>query len=127
MSNDNPSSLEPALAIVGAAEEKKAEDIIVLDVREICSFADYFILCSGQNTRHTQAIAESVRERLARLELRPLHVEGEKAGSWILMDYADLIVHIFMPETRAFYDLERLWGDAEAVDIEQAPKLEGPR
>ncbi len=105
--------------IARAADGKQAADIIVLDVSEISSIADYFVFCSGINVRQTKTIAEAIEERLAAGRTRPLHIEGETAGSWVLMDYGDIIVHIFMPEAREFYDLEGLWGDAAAVPVEE--------
>jgi len=84
---------------------------------EVSSFTDYFILCSGTSTRQTQAIADSIREELKKNHIELKGIEGYNQGSWILMDYIDFIINIFLPETRTFYDLERLWEDAEKVDI----------
>ena len=95
-----------------AAAEKKAEDPISLDLRKIASFTDCFIICSGNQVRQTQAICDAISERLAAEGTRPRHVEGYDRGEWILIDLFDLVVHIFTRETREFYSLERLWGDA---------------
>ncbi len=105
----------PVQDAVRAAEDKKASDLRVLDLREVCDFADTFMIASGTNERQVQAIAESVKDELRALGARPITVEGFRTGTWVLLDYGDLVVHIFQPETRTFYGLERLWGDAEDV------------
>ena len=87
-------------------------------MRRISSFTDYFILCSGNSSRQTQAIADSIREELKKNHLIPYGIEGYNQGSWILMDYLDFIINIFIPETRKFYDLERLWGDADRIEVD---------
>ena len=97
---------------VAAALDKKAEELHVLNVGEVTHFTDYFLVCSGQNPRQVQAIADAVEERLRPLKIRPLHVEGYTSGQWVLMDYGDFVLHIFLHERRRFYGLERLWGDA---------------
>lgn len=101
---------------VQAALDKKAFDIEVLDLRDLTSIADFFIICSASNERQTQAIADEVRERVReQTDARPLIVEGERPGTWVLLDYGDFVVHIFTQEARRFYALERLWGDAPNV------------
>lgn len=95
-----------------AAEDRKAIDLKVLQLEKISDFTDYFILCSGTSERQVQAIADSIDERLRAEKVRPLHVEGYNRGQWVLLDYGDFVVHIFQDETRRFYSLERLWGDA---------------
>ena len=105
-----------ALAI-RAAEDKKAQDITVLDLRNASGFTDHFLICSGANARQIHAIADAVVEALAAGGIKPAHVEGYERSEWVLVDYFDFIVHIFSPETRAFYGLERLWGNAEHFDI----------
>ena len=103
---------------VAAAEDKKASDVLVLDLRKAAGFTDYFILCSGSNARQIRAIADSVVAALADAGgVKPAHVEGYDRGEWVLLDYFDFIVHVFQPETRLFYGLERLWGSAEQVEI----------
>lgn len=93
--------------------EKKAEDVILLDLREISTVCDFFVLASGTSEPHVRALAEWVRERLDEEHgLRPWHVEGEKGRRWILLDYVDWVVHVFHRETREYYQLERLWSDA---------------
>jgi len=101
---------------VEAAMEKKAEDVVVLDMRDISSMADYFVICSGSSDLQIKAICESIEERIrtACLE-RPWNREGEQHRQWVLLDYVDLVIHIFNLEKRTFYNLERLWGDAPAM------------
>lgn len=100
-----------------AADGRKAEDIVVLNVHPLSSVADYFMICSGTSDRQVKAIADAIDEQLVQNGEKPLAIEGYPEGSWILIDCADLIIHIFDDETRRFYDLERLWGHADRVDI----------
>ncbi len=102
---------------IAAAEDKKAVDVVLLDLRKAAGFADYFLICSGANARQIRAIADGIVEALRARGSRPAHVEGYERSEWILLDYFDFIVHIFAPETRLFYGLERLWGSAERVPI----------
>ena len=102
---------------VKAALDKKAMDVVVLDLRHTPAFTDFFLLCSGQNTRQVHAIADAVEEALRAAKVRPNHVEGYDRGEWVLMDFFTFIVHVFTPQTREFYSLERLWGDAERIDV----------
>lgn len=104
-------------AAVHAAEDKKAHDLVVLDLRKAAGFTDYFVICAGTNPRQIRAIADAVMESLSSLGVKPAHVEGYTRSEWVLLDYFDFIVHIFAPETRTFYGLERLWGSAERVEI----------
>jgi ribosome-associated protein len=106
---------------VKAAEDKKAEALVVLDLRKAAGFTDHFVICSGTNSRQVRAIADGIVEALGADGEKPAHVEGYDRSEWILLDYFDFIVHVFAPETRAFYGLERLWGDAEQVDGADAP------
>jgi ribosome-associated protein len=105
------------VAAVRAAEEKQAMDLVVLDLRKAAGFTDYFVICSGGNARQVHAIADRVIAALAALGVKPAHVEGGDRAEWILLDYFDFIVHVFAPDTRAFYALERLWGNAERIDV----------
>ena len=105
------------LAAVRAAAEKQAKDIRVLDLREITSFADYFIICSGANSRQIQAIAEEIELRLKKLGDRAHSIEGYDNAEWILLDYGDYIIHVFSQKARLYYDLERLWRDAKVVEL----------
>ncbi len=103
---------------VKAALAKQAIDVVVLDLRHTPAFTDFFVLCSGQNTRQVQAIADAVEEAQRAAKVRPAHVEGYDRAEWILMDFFTFIVHVFAPHTRDFYSLERLWGDAERITIQ---------
>lgn len=104
--------------IVGAALDKKAEDVLVLDLRGLCQFTDYFVICHGSTSRQVSAIADEVEKRLLEAEHgKPKHVEGRRVGDWILMDFIDVVVHVFVDEKREFYGLERLWGDAPRVAL----------
>jgi ribosome-associated protein len=107
---------------VRAAEDKKAQDITVLDLRNAHGFTDYFVICSGANSRQIHAIADGITDTLAAAGTKPAHVEGYDKSEWVLVDYFDFIVHVFSPDTRAFYGLERLWGTAERLDIAAAPR-----
>jgi ribosome-associated protein len=112
-----PAQIERA---VHAAEDKKAMELAVLDLRKAAGFTDYFVIASGANPRQVRAIADSVLERLGADGVKPAHVEGYDRSEWILLDYFDFIVHVFGPEKRAFYALERLWGSAERVELSPA-------
>ena len=109
-----PAQVDRAIA---AAEDKQAVDLVVLDLRKAAGFTDFFLICSGTNTRQVRAIADAVTDTLAGEGARPAHVEGYDRSEWILLDYFDFIVHVFAPETRAFYDLERLWGNADRIEV----------
>ncbi len=109
---------------VRAALDKKAQDVLVLDLRHTPAFTDFFLLCSGQNARQVHAIADAVEEALKAAKVRPAHIEGYDRAEWVLMDYFTFIVHIFTPQTRAFYSLERLWGDAERIEVSDDPKAD---
>jgi ribosome-associated protein len=102
---------------IAAALEKKASDVVVLDLRQSSAFTDFFVICTGANVRQVQAIAESVQDTLARRGVKPALVEGLGRAEWVLIDYFDIIFHIFTPATREFYGLERLWGDAQRVEV----------
>ena len=106
-----------------AAESRKAEDIKVLDLREITSFADYFLVCSGSNQRQIQAISDAIGAEMKKYGETPVSWEGFGTAEWVLMDYGDLIVHVFSEKARAYYDLERLWRHAKIVPV---PALELP-
>ena len=102
-----------------AALGKKASDVVILDLRKGVAFTDYFVLASGANQKQILAIADAVREALREAGLRPNHVEGYPRQEWILLDYADFVVHVFTPRTRSFYDLERLWGAAARMEARE--------
>jgi len=101
-----------------AASEKKATDLVVLDLRKAASFTEYFLICTGASTRQVQAISNAIEENLLKNQKRPLHIEGYSSAEWILLDYGDFIAHVFSPASRRFYDLERLWRDAPRVEVE---------
>ena len=102
---------------VRAAEDKQAKDLRVLDLHGVTTFADYFIICSGQNKRQIQAISDEVLHRLKGLGELPNSIEGYDNADWILMDYGDYLIHIFSNTARSYYDLERLWRDAKSIPI----------
>jgi ribosome-associated protein len=107
---------------VQAARDKKALDVVVLDLRKAGGFTDYFVICTGTNSRQVNAIAEGVAETLRKeFGERPALAEGIHKSEWILLDYFNFIVHIFSRECRAFYDLERLWGNAERLEYAERP------
>jgi ribosome-associated protein len=114
------STRQPAAltAAIKAAQDKQARDIVVLDLRTAGGFTDYFLICTGQNARQIATIAEAIQERLKEdFGERPSLAEGTKKSEWVLLDYFNFVVHIFSPECRAFYSLERLWGSAERREV----------
>ena len=111
--------IEALKIAAAAADDKKAHDLVALDISGIASFADYFLLCTGDSSRQMQAIADEVEKRLKVNGLRPSHVEGYQNSEWILMDYIDLVIHIFSKTARAYYDLERLWRDGKKLDTDK--------
>ncbi len=109
-------SKEMANIAITALEEKKAKDVKILDISDVSVLADYFIIASGSNHNQVQAMADEVQERLSRAGYESKQVEGYQTANWILMDYQDLIIHIFDEENRLFYDLERIWRDGKLVE-----------
>ncbi|HEX5000591.1 MAG TPA: ribosome silencing factor [Terriglobia bacterium] len=105
--------------VLEAALDKKARNIVVLDLAGVCSFTDHFVICNGTSTKHNQTIADGIAERLKKDGVRALHIEGYAEGEWILMDYVDLVVHIFTARAREFYDLERLWRAGKRREIQE--------
>jgi len=105
------------LVAVRAAQEKKATDITVLDLRDITSFTDFFVICNGSNPKQIQAITDEIQTQLKARGEYAGGIEGYETGEWVLSDYLDLIVHVFNEKTRQFYDLDRLWRDAKTVDL----------
>ena len=104
-------------AAVRAAEEKKAKDVKAIDIRGLSAVTDYMVIATGSSDTNVRAIAEGVREKLIERGERPFSVEGLQEGSWVLLDYVDFVVHVFLEERRQFYRLERLWGDARQLDL----------
>jgi ribosome-associated protein len=112
---------QAARTAASAADSKKGTDIVALQVTDLTSIADYFVLVTGGSSPHVNALFEAVDEALSHAGREPLHVEGRGEANWILMDYGDVVVHIFMEEVRGFYGLERLWGDAPRLELELLP------
>lgn len=111
-------ALQRAKMAALAASETKASDVLVLNVGSITLITDYLVICSGANTVQVQAIADNIRDRLAKAGVRPTGVEGYENGLWVLLDYGDVVVHVFREDERSYYGLERLWGDAEIVHMD---------
>ena len=109
---------EMARTACKALDEKKALDIKIIDIAEVSTIADYFVIASGSNQNQVQAMVDNVEEKLAKAGYEPKQIEGTRSSSWILMDYGDLIVHVFDEENRLFYDLERIWRDGKEIDLE---------
>ena len=112
---------------VNAADDKKAHDLVILDISKITSFASYFLICTGDSSRQMQAIADEIEKKLKEFGLRPSHMEGYQNSEWILMDYMDLVVHIFSKNARVYYDLERLWRDGKKLDAKLYIEQKEPR
>jgi ribosome-associated protein len=114
-------SIEQARRIAAIAQDKLAEDVVILDMRPVCVFTDFFVICSGRNPRQTKAIFDEILVQLKHdNRLIPRATDGEREADWIVADYLDVVVHVFTPETRAFYRLEDLWGDVPNVELEEA-------
>lgn len=116
-------SLEAAQRCAVAADAKKAFEILILDLRKLTTICDYFVICSGSNTTQVGAIAEEIGQDLAKEGTKPSHVEGATGATWVLMDYGDVVVHIFEEQTRAYYRLEGLWGEAPQVALAAGPRM----
>lgn len=111
-------SREAALAAARAASSKQAEDIAILDVQGLIVITDYFVICSAETERQVKTIVEEVEKVLRGLDRKPVRREGETEGRWVLLDYVDVVVHVFADEEREYYDLERLWRDAPRVELD---------
>ena len=119
--------MTPSLSAEGKAKraarvalDRKAIDLVVLDVTSLSSVTDYFLVCSGRSTTHLASITEAIRAELKQDGVRPLHAEGTTESGWVLLDYGDVLVHAFLEDTRAYYALERLWGDAPSISVDGA-------
>ena len=121
------SSKEKAILCARAALDHKAIDLAILEVKKLSSFADYFVISSGSSDRQVQAIASHIEEKLGKQGLHPLGIEGKREGRWVLLDYGDVVIHIFYHPIREFYDLERLWSDAPKVELTPVRKPRKPR
>jgi ribosome-associated protein len=115
-----PTAERKAQRAARAALDKQAIDLVVLDVQGLSSVADYFLVCSGRSTPHIKTIADAIREELKDEGSRPLHAEGQAESGWLLLDYGDVLMHVFSEDTRAYYALERLWGDAPTLVVDGA-------
>ena len=120
-------SKERAILCAREAFRFKALDLVLLDVSPFSSFADYFIICSGKSSRQVQGIADNLEEELKSRGLKPIGTEGKREGHWVLMDYGDVIIHVFYEPVRFFYDLESLWSEAPRVEWEQEPNTTIPK
>lgn len=116
--NNNQETINCPEIIAKAADDKKAKDIIILDMRGVTLIADYFIICHGNSTTQTRAIADEIEEQMREQGIRVLRREGVSEGNWILLDYGHCVVHIFTEQDRNFYGLERLWGDAKRIEFQ---------
>lgn len=116
---------QAAWLAVEAAESKKALDVVTLDMHQITLFTDYFVIGSGTSTVHVKAIAEAVEEKLSGAGVRLLHREGVNGGRWVLLDYGDVVVHIFHQDEREYYDLERFWRGAPRVNFDRLRERSG--
>lgn len=122
MTNTPGTSLYPTLDLyINAVMGKKAIDLVVLDVQELTSVSDIFIICSGRSNRQVSAIAEYIQVNLKKRAIKPMSVEGKKEGHWVLLDYGHVIIHVFYEPVRAFYDLEGLWIDAKRIEAKPLP------
>jgi ribosome-associated protein len=119
-------SKDEALAVAQVALDKKAQDVILLEISNVVSYADYFLICSGRSAIQVKAITEAIEQSLKEHGILPLHTEGLTEGRWILLDYDELIVHIFLEETRYFYNLERLWSDVPRITFAEEMPSEFP-
>lgn len=116
----NQSGHELAQTCAQTALDTKAEDLIILDVRGLTTFTEYFVIMNGKSTRHVQALAETIEGQLRSKKVKASHAEGLQEGMWVLLDFDDVVVHIFYHEQRKFYDLEGLWRDAKEIPVEDA-------
>jgi len=111
-------SLEIAQEAVRALDSKKALELRLIGIREVSSLADYFVIATATSNTHAKALADEVEFRLSQQGIQPGHIEGRNGNTWILLDYDNVIVHVFLNKTRDFYDLERLWKDGQLIDLE---------
>ncbi|MCX7794114.1 MAG: ribosome silencing factor [Thermodesulfovibrionales bacterium] len=112
--------MDKARKVYELASDKKARDIVILELKDLTILTDYFIICSGDSTTQVRAIVEHIEERLGKAGLKPLSIEGLSYSHWVLMDYGDIIIHVFEEETRHYYELEKLWLDAPRIEVAKA-------
>ncbi|MDZ7317032.1 MAG: ribosome silencing factor [candidate division KSB1 bacterium] len=112
-------SIDLARAVGKLILDKKGREVVILDLRRLTSITDYFVICTVDAEIQAKAVVEHIREELGKQRIKPWHIEGLGISSWVLMDFVDIVVHIFLPETRMFYNLERLWGDAPREDLKE--------
>lgn len=117
MAKESINGKERLLVCINASLKRKAKNLTILNLKELSSFADYFIILSGTSDRQVQSIAASIREDLKGCGIIPLGIEGESLGKWVLMDYEDVIIHVFYEPIREFYDIERLWPDVPRMEV----------
>ncbi|MEA3400092.1 MAG: ribosome silencing factor [Armatimonadota bacterium] len=113
---------EKALRVAEAADDRRAQNLTILDMRGLMTICDYFVICNGRSRLHVNAISEEIDEQMGAMGVEPQHIEGIPDSSWVILDYLDVVVHVFEPEARRFYNLEGLWGDAARVEV---PAREG--
>lgn len=117
---EQPTRLETEDAVMmaaRAASDRKAADMVILDLRDVAQFTEFFLICTANNPRQVQAVTDAIEENLRQAGKRPSHIEGYTAAEWVLLDYGDFIAHVFSASSRRFYDLERLWRDAKNVPL----------
>ena len=108
---------EMAIELAKAVDSKKGQNILVLETDGLTTLADYFVLCTGTSAPQLKALADAAEKAMKDNEILPHHIEGQRGGTWILQDYGDVVLHLFSPEARAFYDLDRMWQDARPLDL----------
>ena len=113
------STKKALLLALNAALEKKARNVVVLNVKKLSYLADYFLICSGTSDRQVQAISTSIEENMKKAGIKPAGIEGDRIGKWVLMDYHDIVIHVFLEPVREYYDIERLWADAPRMEVEE--------
>ena len=121
------SSREKAFLCAQALMDRKAIGLVILEVKDLSSFTDYFLICSGNSDRQVQAIATHAEEKLGKGGLHPLGIEGKRDGRWVLLDYGDVVIHVFYHPVREFYDLERLWSEAPQLELPAVRKVRRKR
>ena len=120
-SKATPDAVHAARTAATAIDAKKGEDVVLLDLSGLLVVTDVFLVASGTSNRHVKALVDDAEEALRAIGRRPIRREGTDFGEWVLLDYGDLVIHVFDPETRRYYDLERLWADAPVIDFEPSP------